>query len=203
MKLFSSTRSPFAHKVMTTLYELDLSEKIEIEYVVVSSLFTHAQMMKINPLGKIPTLITPDGQVLFDSTVICDYLDATFGNGNLTMLNTPLRWDVARLRALADGIMGNDIFWLIERGKSDAVRSAELIDACRIKIAASLDALERGNIQLNPDIFTSGEIALYSAIAHLQFRFENEGWFENRPNLASWYAQLAKRPSIISAAYKE
>lgn len=202
MKLYASTRSPYAHKVLTTLHELDIFDRFEIEYVVVSSLFTHDEMMKINPLGKIPTLVTKD-EVFFDSALICDYLDATYGDGKLTMANGPAHWDVARLRALADGIMGNDIFWLIERSRPDEHQSKEMIDACRIKIASVLDALERGDFQLITQFFTSGEIALYSAIAHLEFRFGDEGWFENRPRLTDWYARLSERPSIIAAAYKD
>lgn len=203
MKLYASTRSPYVRKVLITLHELGMYDDVDIEYVIVGPLGIHPELMKVNPLGKIPTLVTDTGETLFDSDVICDYLDTIYNDSRLgkPQGNSHQRWEIARLRALADGIMSNDIFWLVERNKPATTQTPELIDACREKITTCLDALETGKFQLNIDLFTSGEIALFSALDHLQFRFHDEEWLKNRPNLESWHTHLCERPSLASTAY--
>ena len=99
MKLYWSPRSPFVRKVMVFAHETGLASRIETVKTPVSSTAANRELMRVNPLGKIPTLVTDDGKVLFDSYVICDYLDGLHTGAKLIPQSPDIRWQTLRGRA--------------------------------------------------------------------------------------------------------
>src|SRR5262245_58327184 len=104
MKLHWSPRSPYVRKAMACAHELGLVGRIEKIRSVVAMTKPNADVMKDNPLGKIPTLLLDDGSVLYDSTAICEYFDQQAG-GKLFPPAGPARWEALRWHALGDGML--------------------------------------------------------------------------------------------------
>ena len=193
MKLLWSSRSPFVRKVVVVTHELGIADRIELERVNITASAANAQVMRFNPLNKIPTLLLDDGSVMIDSPVIAEYLDETYGRGELFPHDAKRRWQVKRLHALGDGIMNYNISRLGEKGRGEQA-SPEFMAAWLAKTTAALDALEQETESLAP--LTIGSIAVAVALAHLDFRFADDAWRNGRPKLAAWYAGFAKRPSM-------
>ncbi len=193
MKLLWSSRSPFVRKVVVVAHELGIADRILLDRVNVTAKETNAEVMRFNPLNKIPTLVLDDGSIMIDSPVIAEYLDETYGKGELFPRDAARRWQVRRLHALGDGIMNYNISRLGEKGRG-AQASEEFMAAWLAKTTATLDVLEQETDSLEP--LTIGSIAVAVALAHLDFRFADDSWRNGRPRLAAWYAGFAKRPSM-------
>ena len=196
MKLHWSPRSPFVRKVMIVAHELGIADRIGTMRVIVDPANPNPEVTQFNPVGKIPTLILDDGTVLFDSVVIVEYLDATYG-GSLIPRGGPERWKALALQALADGVMELDVRWLEERNKPPTERREAIIAGAKARIAMALDRCEADP----PADLTVGSIALASALAHLDFRFPEEPWRHGRPKLAAWFDVFAARPSMAATAF--
>lgn len=198
MKLYFNPASPFVRKVRVTAHELGLSEKIELTSLSLTPVSPHDGVRSRNPLGKIPTLVTDDGVALFDSPVICEYLDALAGGNRIFPPIGAARWTALRRQALADGIMDAAVLTRYE----EAVRPKELrwqnwVDAQFLKIRTALDGLERDNLE---DTFDIGTISIACALSYLDLRFASEGWRTSRPRLAAWAAAISERPSLAATA---
>ena len=193
MKLLWSSRSPFVRKVVVVAHELGIADRILLDRVNVTAKETNAEVMRFNPLNKIPTLVLDDGSIMIDSPVIAEYLDETYGKGELFSRDAANRWQVRRLHALGDGIMNYNISRLGEKGRGEQA-SPEFMAAWLAKTTAALDTLEQETESLAP--LTIGSIAVAVALAHLDFRFADDAWRNGRPRLAAWYAGFAKRPSM-------
>lgn len=193
MKLLWSSRSPFVRKVVVVAHELGIADRITLERVNVTAKETNAEVMRFNPLNKIPTLLRDDGSVMIDSPVIAEYLDETYGSGELFPRDPARRWRVRRLHALGDGIMNFNISRLGEKGRGEQASDA-FMAAFRAKTSATLDVLEQETDGLAP--LTIGSIAVAVALAHLDFRFAEDAWRDRRPNLKAWHARFAERPSM-------
>ena len=193
MKLLWSSRSPFVRKVVVVAHELGIADRILLDRVNVTGKETNAEVMRLNPLNKIPTLVLDDGSIMIDSPVIAEYLDETYGKGELFARDAANRWQVRRLHALGDGIMNYNISRLGEKGRGEQA-SPEFMAAWSAKTAAARDTLEQETDSLAP--LTIGSIAVAVALAHLDFRFADDAWRNGRPKLAAWYAGFAKRPSM-------
>src|SRR3954468_20990454 len=141
MKLHWSPRSPFVRKVMMCAHELGVAGRIEKLYTLVSLRKSNDEMLRVNPLGRIPALVLDDGTVLYDSIVICEYLDATFGP-KLFPMGPAHRWDALRRHALADGMLETGILWLNERTRPAQQQSPEMHEALERKMRAALIAAE-------------------------------------------------------------
>ena len=140
MKLIFSPASPFVRKVRVMVHEAALSERVEDVAVTTTALATDPAARAANPLGKIPALILENGQAIFDSRVICRYLDDLSGAG---LYPSDRLWDVLTLEALADGIMESAVLMVYEtRLRPEEQRSAQWVDAQWSKITHALDALE-------------------------------------------------------------
>src|SRR3954470_24384747 len=105
MKLRHNPASPYVRKVMVVAHELGLADKIELLSTAVSPVESNAALAAENPLVKIPALTTDDGQVLFDSPVICEYLDSLAGGGKVFPASGKARWTALCQQALGDGIL--------------------------------------------------------------------------------------------------
>ena len=195
MRLLWSSRSPFVRKVMIAIHELGLQDKIALERVLVASKSTNPDVMRINPLNKIPTLILDDGAAVFESSAILEFLDTNYGLGTLVPRDPAQRWPVLRLQALGDGLMTLNVQRLGEKNRAELLSPAH-VEAFRAKTAATLDLLEREAASL--ETISAGSISIASALSHLDFRFAEDHWRDGRPHLAAWFATMSQRPSMTA-----
>jgi glutathione S-transferase len=195
MKLFWSSRSPFVRKVMVAAHEVGVADRIATERVVVSANKPNADVMAVNPLNKIPTLVLDDGSVLYDSRVIAEYLDTLHDGPRLHPADGAARLQTLRRQALGDGMLEVGVLWLGERNRPKEAQSESHLAAFQLKTRLALDRLEAETLDLAnlPDI---GHIAIGCAVGYLDFRFPAEAWRTGRPGLAAWYAAFAQRPSM-------
>ena len=148
MKLHWSPKSPYVRKVMVCAHELGVVQDLTLVRSVAAMLKPNAALMADNPLSKIPTLVLDDGTVLFDSAVICEYLDAQ-AHGSLIPAGGAARWQALRWHAFGDGLLDALILWRNER---DRLHPADLyLNAYRAKATPAdqdfvqLDIFGRGN----------------------------------------------------------
>ncbi len=196
MKLYLNPASPFARKVRISALELALAERIELIEVSLSPVQPHHGLRSHNPLGKIPALLTEANEALYDSPVICEYLDALAGGDRLWPAAGAARWRALRRQALADGLAEAAILMRYELViRPEALRWSEWLDDQRLKVRTALDALEAEPLDGPFDI---GAISIVCALEYLEFRFPEERWREGRPQLAAWHERLRRRPSVAS-----
>jgi glutathione S-transferase len=198
MKLYWSPRSPFVRKVMVCAHELGIAERIEKAYALVSSRSANAEVMQTSPLGRIPALEADEGVVLYDSAVICEYLDHRFGGARLFPRNST-RWDVLRRHALADGLLEILVRWLDERNRPAERQSAETLAAHAAKVQAGLAAADRDVAARTgePDI---ADITLGVVLGYLDFRYPDLQWRARHTALARWFEVFGERPSMVATA---
>jgi glutathione S-transferase len=200
MTLFWSSRSPFVRKVMVAAHETGIADLLRTERVVVSANKPNADVMAVNPLNKIPTLLLEDGTALYDSRVICEFFDTLHAGPRLFPAAAAARWDALRLQALGDGLMDVLVLRLGEEGRASEARSATHLASFKLKIATTLDQLELGPPGLGGTL-NIGQISMACALAHLDFRFAADRWRDDRPRLAAWYAAFSARPSLRATGY--
>ena len=187
MFLRSSPPSPFGRKVKIAAAILGLSDKIEI--VATDTIDPTDTIRQLNPLGKIPALITDDGKVIYDSRVIVEYLDLLAGGGRIIPQGAA-RVDTLVLQALADGIMDACILQMYERRfRDEDRREAKWIEHQQGKIDRALNALEKLDVPLHATPLI-GEIALACALGYLDLRFEGN-WRTKHPRLVAWLDRFA------------
>ncbi len=200
MKLYSTPTSPFVRKVLVAAHELGLADRIETVLLRPSPTAADPRLSRDNPLSKIPALVLDDGASLYDSPVICEYLDALAGGGMLVPAAGPARWDVLRTQALADGILDAAILVFYER----QFRPAELhwdawLAGQTQKALQGLDALEAqaAGFSAAPDV---GQIAAACALGWLEFRAPFGDVRAGRPALTAWFERFSSRPSMAATA---
>lgn len=198
MKLLYQTHSPYARKTLVAAHEMGLADRLHVVHHETSPLARNNDVFALNPLGKVPVLICDDGDVLFDSSVICEYLDGLHDGAKLIPADPARRYRALRHQAIAMGIAdaGIAVRWETER-RPQTVRWAPLRDGQLQKIIAACDFLEdRLEEEKAIDI---GDIALATALSWIEFRgvyaFEDA-----RPRLSSWYTQFCARPSMQATA---
>lgn len=194
MKLHWSPRSPFVRKVMIATHELGLADRIACVRTVVATTRPHAALMEENPLSKIPTLVLDDGTVLYDSPVICEYLDSLHAPPRLIPADGRARMIALRRQALGDGFL--DFLLLLRNERERAHPSQVHLSTFTTKRAAVLRALEREAGELAATPFTIGHIAIGCALSYLDFRFGHEDWRADHPRIAGWHREFCTRPSV-------
>jgi glutathione S-transferase len=201
MKLRNSTTSPYVRKVSVTALELGLDGRIEP--IPTNTMDPKSDHAADNPLGKVPALITDDGERLYDSPVICEYLDSLHDGARIFPPAGEARWRALRLQALADGILDAAILKMLEtRRRPEALRWDGWIKLQGGKIGRALDQLEREAEALAGPL-TIAQIAAGCALGYLDFRFPGEAWRATRPALAAWYEGFAQRPSMRQTGPRE
>src|SRR6201996_6674363 len=140
MKLHWSPRSPFVRKVMIVAHERGVVGRLDCVRTVAATGKPHAELMKDNPLSKIPTLVLDDGTALYDSPVICEYLDALDGAPVLFPRAEPARLVALRQQALGDGLLDLLVFARNERDRPEP--SSEHLESVMARKTAALDYLE-------------------------------------------------------------
>lgn len=195
MKLRYSPTSPYVRKVTATAIETGLEGKIERVPTVTSD--PASGLARDNPLGKVPALILDDGTVIFDSPVICEYLDGLHGGAKLVP-SGPARWTALRREALADGVLDAAVLRLLEGRRPEGERSPAWTLKQKTVIGRALDAFEAeaGALAAAGGPATIGEIAVGIALGYLDFRFKDDDWRAGRPRLARWYEEFSKRKSM-------
>jgi glutathione S-transferase len=194
MKLHWSPRSPFVRKVMIVAHERGLVDRIECVRTVAATAKPHPELIKDNPLSKIPTLVLGDGTVLFDSPVICEYLDSLDGAPKLLPRTAKPRLTALRRQALGDGFL--DMMVLLRDERMREQPSDQHIASTAVRKAAVLDCLEREAESLTRTPFSIGHIAIGCALSYLDFRFSDDDWRKSHLRIANWHAAFAARPSV-------
>lgn len=190
MQLFYSALSPFACKVRVCAYELGLHDRFSL---TVTSGWTDESYKSTNPLGQVPALALDDGTVLYDSAVICDFLDETAGGGLIPPAG-PARWAALTRQALADGLCDAAVRIVRERLRDDP---HEDIQAHMMrKLDAGLTALEASAPFAG---FGVGEAAVACALVYFDAR-EILDWRKDHPKLAAWFEVAARRDSVVSTS---
>jgi glutathione S-transferase len=188
MKLRYSTTSPFVRKVHVLAIEAGLIDKIEL----VKTVTTDPDLARHNPLNKVPALELDDGSALYDSRVICEYLDALAG-GKFFPPAGQARWTALRRQALADGMVDAAILRLTESRRQENLRSADWDKKQKLKVTQGLDALEADHLGPQLDI---GTLMVAILLDYLDFRFKAEDWRAGHPKLAAWHKVFAERASL-------
>jgi glutathione S-transferase len=194
MKLHWSPRSPFVRKVMIVAHERGLADRITCVRTVAATAKPHAELMRDNPLSKIPTLMLDDGTVLYDSPVICEYLDALDGTPKLFPKDPKARLTALRRQALGDGFLDMMVLLRDERMREHPSEGHQASTA--VRKAAVLEALERESEALTVTPLNIGHIAIGCALSYLDFRYGEENWRRNHRHLANWHAAFAARASV-------
>ena len=195
MKLHWSPKSPYVRKVLICARELGLLPRLELVRSVAAMLKPNPSIMVDNPLSKIPTLVREDGSKLFDSVVICDYLN-TLAEGTLFPEHGEARWQALRWHALGDGLLDMLILWRNEREREHPLPA--LLDAFELKARATIALLEQEAEALGAAPLSIGTITIGCALGYVDYRFEALNWRASAPALSAWLERLRQRPSFQS-----
>ncbi len=197
MKLIGALTSPYVRKTRIVMAE----KKLDYQFVL-EDVWSADEILKFNPLGKVPCLVLEGGEAIFDSRVIVEYLDTRSPVSRLIPEAGRERTEVRTWEALADGLLDAAILARLEatwapRGE---LRSPAWIERQMVKINASLKAMSTG---LADKPWCSGihislaDIAVGCALGYLDFRFPQIAWRETHPNLAKLAEKLNARPSFV------
>jgi glutathione S-transferase len=200
MRLYHSPTSPYVRKVMILIHEAGLIDRVERVSASGTPLDPGTMPVDHNPLGKVPVLETAEG-ALFDSRVICRYLDDLAGAGAYPAGNDI--WRTLTLEALADGILDAAVLMVYEtRLRPEEVRFAPWVEAQATKIVRALDALEA---EWLPHLTTLGDgcpdmgaIAVGAALGYVDFRLDHLNWRVGRVGLTAWEAGFAQRAAMLA-----
>lgn len=194
MRLLYQTHSPYARKVLVFAHEAGLADRIEVIHHETSPIVKNAEVFAANPLGKVPVLLRPGLPALFDSDVICAYLDGLAVGERLIPAEGETRWHVLRLQAVAQGIAdaGIAIRWESVRRPAH-LRYPPLRDGFATKLAESYAWLDR---ELDSDGVHLGHIALATALDWIEFR--DLPSFREHDRLSAWFDAFRRRPSMMA-----
>ncbi|MDB5456031.1 MAG: Glutathione S-transferase domain [Caulobacter sp.] len=196
MQLLYSSMSPFARKVRVVAHELGLTERLALTLI---DPWTDEALRADNPLSKVPTLRTDDGLTLYDSPVLCDYLDV-LGGGGVIPAAGPERWRALTVQALADGLGDAAVRLVRERQRPEAERHADLVVRQTAALTAGLDVLE-ADVPIGAR-FQIGEIAVAAQLAYFDGRAVID-WRPGRPRLAAWFEAASRRESMVVTAPRQ
>lgn len=199
MKLLYTLTSPYARKVRVVAAE----KRIEIEMLKVALADPACPVIQYNPLGKIPVLVLDDGESLFDSRVIVEYLDTLSPVGRLIPQDGRERAAIKCWEAMADGVLDAAVAIFIENNRrAPALRDPVWVERQQRKITATLDVM---NQSLGENTFCRGvslslaDIAVGCALAYLDLRFPDIEWRARGAHLARLYDdRLVQRPSFTN-----
>lgn len=196
MKLFYSPTSPFVRKVVACAITRHLDSRIEL--IRTDAQASPSALLSANPLSKVPALLTEDGVALFDSPVICEYLDSLGDEPPLFPAHGANRWAALRLQALADGMMDAAVMARGEIMRPEETARQANIDRQKVAVARALQLLEEH--PPSDGLPTIGGISVACALGYLDFRFAADRWRDHHPRLAHWLAGFATLPGIAQTA---
>lgn len=196
MKLLYQTHSPYARKVLVFAHEAGIRDHLEVIHHETSPLRRNEVVFAENPLGKVPALIRPGLASIFDSDVICAYLDTLHGGRRLIPEAGEARWQALRIQAVAQGLAeaGIAIRWETMR-RPEPLRYGPLCDGYAQKLTTSYDWLERELDAATPTHV--GHVALATTLSWIAFR-ELPMFGKDHPRLAAWLGEFGNRPSMLA-----
>jgi len=198
MKIFFSLAAPFVRNVLVCAHELGLAERIEHLKCAANPVNRDQTIVAHNPLGQVPTFFADEGRTLYDSRVICEYLD-TLASGHL-FGSGDARWRALTEQSLGDGLLNAALLTRYET----AWRPAHLLweDWAKSqfdKVRSALDRIETWAADFGERV-DIGTITIGCALGYLDFRFRDFDWRSSYPKTASWFAQFGQRPSMLVTA---
>jgi len=193
VKLCDSSTSPYVRKVRACAITRGIDSRIE--RVPTDANASRPEFVAINPLSKVPALVTDDGVALFDSPVICEYLDSVGSAPKLFPAAGPARWKAITQQALGDGILDATQPRRREIALPQDDGRKAYIELQQGKVKRALVELEKDAGSLG-DLKTIGEITIGCALGYLDFRYANEPWRPGHPKLEAWYAKVVKLPPL-------
>ncbi|MDX1737417.1 MAG: glutathione S-transferase N-terminal domain-containing protein [Alphaproteobacteria bacterium] len=204
MKLYSFSTSPYVRKVLIMAHETGLIDQIE---QIETPVYQQDSYRKTNPLGKIPALMPADGgKVLYDSFVICDYLDHLHDGPKMLPLSGAQRYEVLRLHALSNGIIDAALNLRVQMMRNDQLSEKIpedwYFDRQVAAINAGIDDLEQ-QVEILGAPVNLGIITTGAMLGYLDFRLDQMNWRDLRPNLASWFEAFSERDSMKATLPKE
>ena len=200
MKLLARPASPFVRKVRVMVHEIGLGEQIE-EIMLASPEEMMSEMPKYNPLGKIPALILDDATVIYESKVICEYLDSLHDGEKFFPAEFDVRWKTLLLQGLADGIGEAVVIAVMNKFN----RPEKFV--YEPAISFQLEKVERGLLEVNGQVsdFNKlgriGPLSVACAIGYIDFRFPNLSWRDQNQELAKWYSAFCELPSMKATEF--
>ena len=206
MKLFYQTHSPYARKVLVMAHEVGLADRLQVIHHETSPTLRNDEVFNVNPLGKVPVLIREDGPVLFDSNVICEYLDGLHARQPAIPKENGERMLCLRRQALAQGLCDAGILVRHEtERRPEPYRYAPMRDGQIEKLLSAYDFLENEDPAIDPrnaeaDYVDIGQIALATALSWLAFR-RLPAFEPGRPRLSAWYRRFVQRPSMLATPF--
>jgi glutathione S-transferase len=198
MKLIGALTSPYVRKVRIVMAEKKLDFQLVLEDV-----WSQDEILKSNPLGKVPCLVMEGGEAVFDSRVIVEYLDTLSPVGKLIPPSGRERIEVRTWEALADGVLDASILARLEatwKGRSDEQRCTAWVDRQLVRVDSALAAMSRGlgtKAYCCGVHFTLADVAVGCALGYLDFRFPQIDWRSRHRNLDQLYRKLSARQSFV------
>ena len=189
MKLAYSPNSPYVRKCVALAIQRGIDKQMELWTVGT----TDPALVKINPLSKVPTLVLDDGTALYDSPVICEYLDSVGDGPKMLPPAGPARWKALRQEALGDGILDatqprrREIALPQDEGRQTYIE----LQQGKVKAALAVLEAEADSLGMLTNI---GEITIACALGYMDFRYANEPWRPGHPKLEAWYAKVSAMP---------
>ena len=186
---------------MVFAHECGLAGHIDCARTLVAMNQPNTALLKINPTGKIPTLVLDDGAALYDSAVICEYLDSLHDHPKLFPQSGAARWTALRRHALGSNLLDNLVLWRNEVLRPPQQQSPETLAAFDLKVRNAVAALDGEADALAADPVGIGHVAIACALGYIDFRFAHLGWRDGNARIARWYDAFAQRPSMVDTAH--
>jgi glutathione S-transferase len=196
MRLWYAPTSPFARKVRIAAHELGLKSRIEL---IAANPWSDQRLRRLYPLSKVPTLVLDTDEVIFESAVICDYLDSLGPVRRLHSAAARERWHALLLQGLADGASTAAGRLYADEHRPENERSPAMMERFRVAIDASLTALDRD--QHPSEGLTVGHVSVAAFLGYLDFRWPERDWRSTRPRLREWFSEFSQRPSMTSTQH--
>jgi glutathione S-transferase len=199
VKLLHGKVSPFVRKVMICIIEKGLEGRVEVVPTAVGQGKINEELLRVNPTGKIPTLITDSGEAVFDSLVICDYLDGIVADPRFLPETASDRTAALTMNSAADGLLVAGVLAMLERGKPIERQWPEFEAAQWAKVRHCLAALDVGRARRSTTV-DIGTVGALCALGWLDARAPHVEWRTDHPELAAWADRLALRDSVVRTA---
>jgi glutathione S-transferase len=196
MKLYYSSVSPFSRKVRVLVFECGLENRVEMVLTKVSPIQPNMNLLPYNPLIKLPILVDDDGLALYDSPVICEYLDGLHQGKKFYPADAPRRWNSLRLQALADGMLEAAVLAQQEaRLRPEANRWQKFRDSQIARVLRGVAALDDG-LATSDERLCIGMISALCCLSYLDFRLPDVDWRKGHNRVAAWYDTMSTRASV-------
>lgn len=195
MKLISSPTTPFGRKVRIVLLE----KKIPFELAIEIPWNSDTKVGDFNPLGKVPVLVLKDGETVFDSRVIVEYLEHVSPVSQLIPTDPAPRMRIRKIEALADGITDAAALIFLESRRPETQQNKDWIVRQQSKVFKGLEALSEAlgaSLYFNEPKLSLADIAAGCCLGYLDFRFPDIKWRQAHANLAAFYEKISERPSF-------